>query len=64
MDRDADNLLDETPASVYDSKTLTGVFMYLQPAEGQQCMDPRRAIAHRRVSEGGDISRNMSLLDE
>ena len=35
-----------------------------RPAEGQQHTDPRRAIAQRRVSEGGDISRNKSLLDE
>ena len=38
--------------------------MYLQPTEGQQRTDPHRAIAQRRVSTGGDISRKKSLLDE
>ena len=52
VDRDTENSLDETPVSVYDSKTLTGVLCILRPAEGQQCTDPRRAIAQRRVSMG------------
>lgn len=49
VDRDTENSLDETTVSVYDSKTLTGVFM---SAEGQQHTDPRRAIAQRWVSTG------------